>query len=305
MTRRNIKINQAFVIKLFLTFLVVYLFFITARAFKDSNFFIKRDRITFVFYEQQSSFISLGLADNVHYVGYFDNGIEVIVPGGYGRYKIGALGRLADLEKKPALIQKTFSSTLSTYVDFYFVPKQSPIFFEDKNADTLDYFIPRLSPIDVFFNTRYFTNANIADKLFIFITMFDKKRNDFSLIKTANVKKDEDQRIFMEDRFDKKYQGYFYEKTLRDENKNVKIYYGLYKSAKIISRILEGEGIRVVDLSETKTKETNCLIIENSDEKSKTATFLSRQLDCNWKKGDTDEVDLIILLGERLEGEWE
>lgn len=305
MVKRNIKLNQAFVIKLFLIFLVVYLIFVTIRIFANSNFFVKKDRINIIFYGQKSSFVSLGLADDVDYVGFFDNGMKVYVPGGYGRYKVGALGRLADLEKNPKIIQKAFSSMLSAMVDFYFIPIKSPIFFEPKDTEVSNFSIPHLSPLDVLLNTKYITNASIVDKLFIFLTMFDKKRSNFSLIKTTNVKKDEDQIIFLEGRFDKKYQGYFYEKTLRDENKSGKIYYSSYKSAKIVSRILEGEGIRIVDLSEAKQKIKNCLVVEADNKISKTAAFLSRYFGCRRVIGNTDKVDIIIKLGDNLEKDWE
>lgn len=301
----KLKIKQDSLINLFLILLGIYFIFITVRALKDSHFFTKRDRVTAIFYGKRPAFVSLGLSDGVNYVGYFTTEAEVIVPGGYGRYKIGALGRLADLENNPEIMRKTFSSVISAHVDFFFYPRNSPIFSDLGEKGEEDLSLPKLSILDVFFNRRFVTNANLIDRWLIFVRMLNKQRNDFSLITTGSIRQLENQTIFREDRFDKKYQGFFYEKTLRDEGKRVKILYSSYSAAKILSRILDGEGIAVSDLSIIDKPYKECIIRESGSDASKTAVFLISIFDCRRQTGVADDVDIIFIPGEKIEREWE
>lgn len=303
--KRKTAIQTSKLISLFLAFIVLYSAFTLCRFFLQSYIQHKKDRVNVVFYGEHPSIISIGYEDRVNYIGFFDQGSAVYVPGGYGNYKLGALGRLLELEKNPTLLQKTFSSVLSTYIDFYFYPKKSRIYSFDPPPGKQEFFIPRLSLLDVFFTYNYNTNAGFFDRLQLFITMLDKKRTDFSRLVIKSVTDEVGDRIFMESRFDKKYQGYFYEKTLRDEGKSVQILYTNYKSATILTRIIEGEGIRVADLTKNKKPTQQCILQEAQEKPSHAATFLQSILGCKREKGTVEDADILLILGEKLEREWE
>src|SRR3990167_5657241 len=68
---------------------------------------------------------------NINYLLFFSNSVKVIVPGGYGEYKVGAVGKLVSLEKNPEIIRKTFSAVTATLVDLYFYPKKTTIYHQD------------------------------------------------------------------------------------------------------------------------------------------------------------------------------
>lgn len=293
------------ILPVFLSLLGIYILFSISRAAVKSYILNKKDRVNIVFYGEHPSIISLGVTDGVNYIGFFDQGSEVYVPGGYGRYKIGALGRLVDIDKKPKVLQKAFSSVLSTYIDFYFYPKKSTIYSFDPPEGGLDFFIPRLSLVDVFFTNNYGTNAGFFDRLNLFITMLDKKRSDFSKLKIKSTPDETGERIFAESRFDKKYQGYFYEKTLREEGKSVQIFYTNYRSATILTRIIEGEGIRVADLSKDEKPPAGCIIKENGKTPSHSAIFLQNILGCRIERGGVEDADIGLFLSEEVEREWE
>ncbi len=294
--RAKLKINQSLLTKITVGFICLYLLFHFGKSFKNSLFFTQKDRLNVVFYAHQQTFVSFGLTDKVHYLAHFDNNLLVFVPGGYGRYKIGSLGKLANLEKKPTIVKNTFSSVASTFIDFYFYPKKAKVYSESGSFN--------LNPLEIL-KINYQTNANFFDRVYLFFLLLNKRKSDFSLLNTDfNV---DEKNKFYEDDFFTKYQGYFYQKFLRDERKNLQIYYKNYKSAQILNRIIEGEGIRVVDLTTMERKEKNCQVIENSSARtsSKTAIFLSKVFSCKIEKGETGVGDLRMILGEKLEKEWE
>lgn len=290
--RVRLKINQSLLIKIIIGFICFYLLFHFGKSFKNSLFFTQKDRLNVVFYSQEPTFVSFGLTDKVHYLARFDNNLLVFVPGGYGWYKIGSLGKLAILEKKPSIIQNTFSSVTSTYIDFYFYPNKTQIYSEIGRFE--------LGPFELL-KINYQTNANFLDRVYLFFLLLNKRKSDFSLLNT-NFNVDEKNKFYEEDFFSK-YQGYFYQQFLRNERKNLQIYYKNYKSAQILNRIIEGEGIRVVDLSEAGGQEKDCYIFEKTE--SKTAIFLSKAFSCKIKRGDSGVGDIRIILGDRLEKEWE
>ncbi len=306
MKKRKLGKTNSLII-IFIILVGIYIIFGISRGLYQSMIRNNKDRVNIVFYGPHPSILSLGYTDGVNYIGFFDQGSEVYVPGGYGRYKLGGLGRLVDIEKKPEILQKTFSSVISSYVDFYFYPKKSQIYsFDEPDNARREFFIPRLSILDVFFPHNFGSNTSLFDRLHIFITLFDKKRSDFSKLKIKSVTDETGSRIFMESQFDKKYQGYFYEKKLRDEGKSVQILYTNYKSATIVTRIIEGEGIRVADLSQNShPHNVHCVLQENTDKPSQSAFFLQNIFACKLAKKVVEDAAFVLRLGDSLEKEWE
>lgn len=298
LNRRKRKINWLLAGKLLLFFIIFIIFLRGIKAFVHSSFFSQKDRLNIIFYGPKSIFVSFGLIDGVHYLTNFDNNLLVLVPGGFGYYRIGSLGKLAFLEKKPSIIQKTFSSVMSTYIDFYFLPKKIEIYFDDHfQKQSFDF--PRFGLREII-DASYQTNANFFDRLYFFILLKKRKIDFLSIFINSDVKENN---RFSEEDFFKKYQGYFYQKFLREENKSLEIYYKNYQSAEVISRIIEGVGIKVVDFTPFEYK-GNCLVIEKSEKHSKTSDFLAKIFSCKKEKGETDIGDVKMILGERLEKEW-
>ncbi len=287
------KINYPLYI---IVFFIVLFFF---NSLKKSLFFQKRDRINLVFYGEKTIFYSLGLADRVNYWLYFYPNLKVKIPGGYGNYRIGALGKLIDLEKQPKIFIKTFSLATSSFVDFYFYPKKTEVYYGEKDEERYPFFLPNLKQL--FF---YRSNSNFFDRIYIFFKLREKRETEFIdlNLKSTTINSDE---LFLEDNFAKTYQGYFYEKTYRNEKKTVQLSYTKnHLTADYVSKIIEGTGIRVVDLLYTKEKTPACLVIENEPKFSKTAQVLADFFDCSLKRDKTEISDIILKLGER-EGEWE
>ena len=81
-------------------------------------------------------------------------------------------------------------------------------------------------------------------------------------------------------------------------------YENSYKTAVFISKIIEGDGIRIVDLSDTNFIKGTCEVIEDTETFSQTAKDMSRFFGCILKRGQPTSSDILMKLGS-VEKEWE
>jgi hypothetical protein len=282
--------------------ILLYIGVIFVRSLQHSLILDKKDRLNIVFYSDEAVLLSFGLKDNVHYIGSFSHKDKVSVPGGYGRYAVGSLGRLANLEKDSDLIGRTFSSMASMYVDFYIFPKNAEV-FDKPDTDTPYYsstdFIKRL------FSSDFQTNAGLLDRIYIALFLSRIRGNNFVVIRSVSQKSEDGDIEFSERRFLKKYKGFFYHESLREEGKAVQILYDAYPGAVTLSRVIEGQGIRVVDLSRSEKEiRDRCVVQHNEDTTSKTVYYLTRLFGCTVKKGEVQSADIIFSMGSELTEEW-
>lgn len=266
-------------------FFLVYFLILIYKNISSSVFIKRKDRVNVVFYSNNTSFFSFSKKD-VNYIIEFPPETEVLVPGGYGSYKLGSLGKLVSLEKNPDLFKKTFSAATSTFVDLYFYPRKVEIYYQ---ADKRSYF-PKISEI-VFSKS----NSNFLDRLILIGKLFDKNQSNYKTISIFP-------KLFNREEFIKDFQGSFYKRAYRDKQATVQILYKKsYSTALLLSQMIDGEGIRVVDLSTDEKNPNKCLII------TKKIDLIDQALvdffHCQLKEGETVLSDIIIKLGN-LEKEW-
>lgn len=295
-TGSSIRI-RSWIVKLIVIIIVGYCTYAVIRSIKNSIIFLKKDRVNVIFYGEKTVFFSFGLTDGVNYRSQFDNDLAIRVPGGYEYYKIGSLGKLSSLEKKPDLIQKAFSSATSSFIDFYFYPKKISIYTKNRENETFP------SVMHMLFSPQYHTNASFFDRILLSVVLVNKRKNDFLRLEVSNASPDEQS---SEEQFDNIHQGYFYQKKLREEGKNIKIMYSNYSTAVRLSRIIEGEGIRVVDLSSVPNNHKTCIIQDSTDKNgafSMTSEHLARLFVCRIEKSIHE--DIIFILNDTIENEWQ
>ena len=270
---KNSKITIAVVLGLAL----IYLLFKNITA---SIFLRNQDKINLVFYGKDTRLFSLDSKD-VDYVVNFPPEAVVLVPGGYGEYRVGALNKLVDLEGKPQLFQRAFSVAAGAFVDIYFYPPETTIFYDEEREKG---FSPSFR--EIFFSK---SNANLVDRLFVFLDLTAQGKQTYKFIEP-----------------DDELQGVFYKKAYRKEALNVQIIYTeSYGTAVLISKLLDGEGIRVVDLTRNEETTKSCELITKKDRfNSETIRGLKDFFDCNLKEGDPLVSDIILKLGS-LEKEWQ
>ncbi len=299
--QKSKKIKKHFKFYISVLFFVFLFLILIYKNFTNSVFFKKKDRINIVFYGEESFYYSLG---EVNYFLSFPSDIELLFPGGYGYYRLGGLGKLVFLEKRPEIFRMTFSSATSSAVDLYFYPSVPQVHYGEKK--TTEIVFPSLNKI--FFNK---SNGNIVDRLFLAFYFIAKKPSDYKIISNFSLTKEEDRALFDEERFFRENQGLFYKKTYRNIKNNVQIVYTKsYKTGLMLSRIIEGEGIRVVDITQVQDSRfkvqgsEKCLVIEESKKASLVANDLQKFFGCQFKRGETEISDIILVLG-KLEKDWE
>ena len=232
-TRKTLRLGYVLLIGAVLVYFI--------RALSLSLFFAPPERLNVVFYSDQTYLYSLGIENGIHYVLPFPSNMKIQIPGGYGEYRVGALGKLIGFEKDPTLLKRAFTYNSSSFVPYYFYPTQSSIYYSPGEEGI---HIPTLKDI-----LTSQSNASFLDKLFIYSKFGAVSRNDFIAIDTTKYSDREgEDHIFSSQDFKKKFIGYFYNKTYRTERKTVQIIYSKdYNTAVGIGQILEGNGIRVVD----------------------------------------------------------
>lgn len=279
-------------------FLLICLFYYLFKSISSSVFLSGRDKINVVFYGQNIRFYSLD-RKNINYLLSFSNLVKVIVPGGYGKYKVGAISKLADLEKKPEIIRKTFSAVTATLVDLYFYPIKTTINHQDIPNN-----VNKITIIKKIFLTN--SNASYLDRLLLFYFFMTNNQKDYQKIDLSPFEHRDQDAFFDYNSFYKKFQGSFFQRIYRNEDINVQIIYSKsYKTAFLLSQMIEGEGIRVVDLSRQDQSIKGCLLITNKKVSTKkTFERLAGFFKCSLKIGETSVSDIILVLGE-LEKEWE
>lgn len=274
-------------------------FTIILRSLFGSAFFIKEDRINILFYSSEPIYYSFEKGGEVHYVTTFNADSRTGVPGGYGIYRIGALGKLITLEKNPELLKKTFSRITGSMIDYYFYPQTEEIYYGSHEQTRIPTFK------ELFF---FSSNANFFDRIYLYFQFAGKHLNNFEEIHIKKIMSG-DSILLSDIAFARQYLGYFYHKSLRKENKTVQILYGdSYISAKNMSRVVDGEGIRVVDIDKSIKSESlksECIVMENTEKYfSQTAKEISQFFHCILIKGKGRVSDIVVEMG-KAEKEWE
>lgn len=281
-----------------------YLAIVGLRALHQSALFTRHDRINVAFFGEEATILSFGLTDNVNYIISLSHEQKIVIPGGYNQYPLGSLGKLVELEKDPRILQRAFSSMTSAYVDYYVSPKKPDVY---KKPDTDAPAYQKLELIRKIFSSGNMTNMNIFDKGYIAYLIAKRRQQDFVVLRsTVKLDKDDGSRIFSEKSFLKKYKGFFYHHDLREEGLEIQLRYINYKSATNLSRVIEGQGIRVADLSVTdRDQVSDCVIRTNLKPTVHTVRFFIDAFSCSLERGETEGVDVIVYLGKELEKLWE
>ncbi len=250
-------------------------------------------------YGSETDYYSLDTKAGRHYQISFPADIKVDVPGGYGQYRIGSLGKLAKLDGNAHLLEKTFAATTTTFIHYYFYPETEEVYYGTESTDLSK----KPSVMAVLFSA---SNASYLDRIYLTITLLGEKDTQFN--KISYVKEKDNvlgDTVFRNDSFMKKSIGLLYQSNYRAEQKSVQVLYpNKYKTASRISMLLEGNGIRVSDVSLDIERSELCKVIYSEDIPSETARDISSYFQCPLLQGKTDVYDIIFVLGSR-EQDWE
>ncbi len=283
---------------------LVYVVFVSYKQISHTWLFTQKERINIVWYGKDVVFYSIDNREGVHYVIPFYSDLKVDVPGGYGYYRIGGLGKLVDLEDDPDLVRKAFSYTTSSFVDFYLIsPQYSELYYGDDVIDTM--LVPSIG--DVF---THESNATLLDRLYLSYLLTTLNKKNTTLINTFHTRTLKDVDMLLQKDFLRSFQGLWYQKAYRDERKNVQVKYSAnYKSAYGISNMLEGNGIRVSDISYMDSNraiaDKQCVVEEEGETFSLTSHTIAQFYGCELRHADDTDIYDIIFYLYNLEEDWD
>lgn len=275
--------TRVLVVGAILLFSLIFFYF----GFRRSLFVTTKERVHIVVYGSHPVVYSVDTRGDIHYAIQYPPDLSLNVPGGYGNYRVGALGKLVSLEKDPHILQRSFSAATSIFVDYYFYESADAVYYGNSIPNALSF-----PTVKDFFQMN--SNANMFDKLYLAMLFGNESKRSFKLLEMRDS-----------EQFLKKYRGYFYSIQYRNEKKNVQIQYtDSYTNAEAMSHILEGNGIRVSDISKAESPVEGCEIGESGSQFSQSAHDLSSFFGCRLKERPTNLYDIIFVLGDR-EKDWE
>lgn len=263
-----------------------------------------QERLQFVVYGRDTRVYSLGFQDGIHYVISYPAQFKIETPGGFGEYRVGALGHLASQEKDPQIIMRALSAASHSMVRYYFFHPQKTIWYESSTEPSSE--LP--SFFDIFTSE---SNATLYDRIFLWQALARVSKGDVIAIPASDstITNPGGDKALSNFKLQKQLEAYLFQEGYRKEDLNVQIIYEhSYKTADRISSILEGSGINVVDISQDvkpTEKPTRCKIAAASSKllATKTATDLAYFFHCELGVEEIDHSDLQMRLGN-VEKDW-
>lgn len=273
------------------------------RSYADSLFFKAPERVGVVLYGPQT-YVYLLSSNSASYRLKFSHDQKIPVPGGYGLYRVGSLGKLSTLEADPSLLSRAFSITTSSFVPYYFYPDKLDQVYDKESAGTA---LLTDLPLNRIFLDK--SNANFLDR--IYFALFFSRLGTAHLIdldpEIYTTKNEFNEKIFDDDSYLQNTAGYFYTKRFRLENATVQILYNeSYETGERLGTLLDGMGIRVVDIAQNPRSNgvEPCRIVVEADLFPYTTQALSDFFGCPVERGNVEVSDILFILGNR-ERQWE
>ncbi|MBP6993664.1 hypothetical protein KBB12_00285 [Candidatus Woesebacteria bacterium] len=260
--------------------------YLTFNSYSQSLFNTPLTRVNIAIWGEHSYVISLGKTARQHYIFLFPNSYEVQVPGGLRGYKIGSLGKLAQLEQDPQLFAKAMGQGSKVFIHKSLHNSSGTIYDNNTWLDSMKFAQIRNDILRSIFGSGDLT---LFDRLYLYLTIREARPSQTTLVRV----KDTVPELLL------------YDKVFRSEKKLVQVLYThSEKTALFIAQLLENSGIRVADITQNPSPQSTCTIIEPGTTYSQTSQFLSSYFDCELARGDTGLYEIQWILDERVEKEW-
>ncbi len=292
MKRRRKDKTKVLLIALLSVFLIIVI-----RSFSLSLFVKRPSTLNVLFYGDNTKLYSLNFVSGEIYYVPFPSDAELFVPGGYNLYKVGALQKLAELENDNNLITRTFSYAIGSFVNYYFVPYKTKIIYSsDKKG------LEKIKPDFSYF--LFHSNLSFIDRVYLFLYFLKKDRFSFKKVEYPLINNIVEGKVLDTKKFLRDNRGLFYFLSYRNEKRSVQLIYTKhYSSALNIAKVIEGSGVRVLDISKRSREGERCEIVEDKKRYSLTAENLAKFFDCSLVRGRTHISDIIFVLN-KLENYW-
>lgn len=256
------------------------------RAYSSSRYSAKTDGINVGVWGRGVSYvISFSKNTNQYHVLSYQNSDTITIPGGLQQYRVGALGKVATLERDPLLLKKAMSQMSGLLLDGVVYQNTAEIFYDDEEKKP-----PRVADLVRDFRSRIGDSSDLGllDRIYLY--------QKVGSMRTSNTQ------IFTHT---KPQDLLFFDRKFRDEKRLIQIIYQRSQNTAIfLSHLLENIGIRVADISREDRGEPVCTVVEDTQKHSETALYLTRYFGCDLRVADTGLYEVIFSLGTETEQAW-
>lgn len=275
---RNRKVSYLPIIIL-LIFLVLIAIIQTVRT---SVFMSSRNRITLGVLAPHTFVLSYDKKSGITNVIFFKTDAQVTVPGGYGWYRLGSVPLLGSIEHKEFEIARhSMEELVGAPVDEVIVPSGGDI-LETVDEQFINWFLKnRRDFLSLFMRKYRLSTTNVIDRYFITRAMGVRKDKLVFVDGSEGIimTKKNDPR-YSADKLDLVVKGFLYW-TYPSKDGAVSVYAPekLYSAGIRIGRIIEGAGMKVLDIAAVSKIPDTCVFIGHSSQKD-TINFLARYFNC-------------------------
>lgn len=267
---------------------VLSIFFVY-REISESLSFAPLNRVNVGVWGKHTLIVSISKNSNQHYIIPLPADMSVEIPGGLKEYRVGALGKLAQLESDPKLFSKALGMGAGVFLHKTLYESGSEIYYEDSDADTITLETALRELKGSAFRKG---DMNLFDRISFYYTVSKLNPSNTTLVRSPLNST----------------QVVLFDKTFRNERKLVQMLYAKsQRTAILLAKILENTGIRVADIAGReagKGSGRECFVVEKGEAFSYTARFIAQYFSCVLEHGETGLYEIQWILGSDVEQKW-
>lgn len=264
--------------------------FYAIQTIRQSLLFSSRNRISIAVLAPHAFVLSFDKKTAITNVIYFNTSAQVTVPGGYGWYSLNSLPLLGAIEHKEfSITRHTFEELVGAPIDAVIIPTKIDIVDESSDPFIEWFFETRRSFLTPLSRQFKLSTHNIIDWYFfrsILSTRKDKLVFVDGSIGLVPTKKDE--KRYSAEKLDLTVKGFLYWSYPSAHGAvNIFVPQKLYSAGTRIGRIVEGAGMKVLDVQSVERAPNACVLIGARMHKD-TLSSLARYFGCTIKLDESD-----------------
>ncbi len=268
--------------------IIIVLAFTFKEAYSKSLYVRKNSRVYVGIWLGKDAYV-VSISQNIgqSHLLYYPPEQEVVIPGGLKTYKIGALGKLAQLTGDNKLFKKALSQISSLPIDESLYLDKNEVYYEGSKVEERSIGSIASEMRSALWSLK---GTTLMNKVFLYQKLGNMRGSNTELY--VKFKPDP---VGM------------YDREFRSEKRLVQmIHSNTLNTAVFLSKLLEGVGIRVSDIgSQPPTGDGGeCQVIERDSEQSATSRYIVEYFGCTYRQGDTGLYEVQFILSKRLVDEW-
>jgi len=244
--------------------LVFILFLYSIQTVRQSLFFSSRNRVSIAVLAPHAFVMSYDKKTAITNVIYFNSNAQVTVPGGYGWYNLNSLPLLGKIEHKEfAITRHAFEELVGAPVDAVVIPVGSDIV--DKSSEPfIEWFFAKRRSFLTPLSSQYKLSEHTIVDWYFFRTILATRKDKLVFVdgSTGLVQTKKNGMRYSAEKLDLTVKGFLYW-TYPSIGGSVNIFVSQeqYSAGTRIGRIVEGAGMKVLDVQTVQQVPSTCMLI--------------------------------------------